>query len=58
MVLHDLLCDGETQSRAVLLAVADEGIEQFVADGEFYSRTVVGDLNSQVAVLVGDRTPT
>jgi hypothetical protein len=53
VVLHDLLRDRESQSRAILLAMADEGVEQFVADREFYSRTVVDDLNFQVAVLVG-----
>src|ERR1700690_2304399 len=41
VVLHDLLRDGKPQAGAVLLAMTHKRLEQFVADGGFYARTVV-----------------
>ncbi len=52
MVLHDLLRNRETQPCPILFAMTDEGLEQFVADGRFYPRTVVAYKYIEVAVLV------
>src|ERR1022692_1852124 len=50
MVLHDLLRDRKTQSCAVLLAVADEWLKQLVTERGFYSGTIVGGADFQVAI--------
>src|ERR1022692_5140985 len=50
MVLHDLLRDRKTQSGAVLLAVADERLKQLVTKRGFYSGTIVGGADFQVAI--------
>src|ERR1039458_3553371 len=50
MVLHDLLRDGKTQSCAVLLAMADEWLKKLVAERGFYSGTIVGGADFQVAI--------
>src|ERR1035441_1646101 len=50
MVLHDLLRDRETQSRAVLLAMADEWLKQFVVERGFHPVRTVDDADFRVPV--------
>src|ERR1019366_5579429 len=44
------LCDRKTQPRAVLLAIADEWLKQFVVKRGFHPGTIVGGPNFQVAI--------
>ena len=50
--MHDLLRNGQAQSRAVFFAVTDEGMKHLVADRRVEPRTIIDDANFEMVVTV------